>query len=183
MPKLSSFNFISLDGYYKGLNEDISWNKHDTEWDEYAAEGVKSGSTLIFGRVTYQLMAAYWPTPMAAENDARVTAGMNNNHKIVFSRLLEKAGWHNTTLIKDDLAGAIKKLKQTPGSDMTILGSGTIVTQLAELGLIDEFQIMLNPVVIGNGTPLFQGIKRKLDLKLKSSRIFKNGNVLLCYEP
>ena len=183
MPKLISFNFISLNGYYKGPNEDISWNKPDPEWSEYAAEGLKSQSTLVFGRVTYQMMASYWTTPMAAQNDPAVTAGMNNNPKIVFSRTLQKAEWNNTRLIKDNLFEEIKKLKQRPGNDMTILGSGTIVTQLAEQGLVDEFQIMLNPVVLGNGTTLFNGTNRKLDLKLKTSRIFKSGNVLLCYEP
>ncbi len=183
MPKLISFNFISLDGYYKGPNEDISWNKPDPEWNEYAIEGAKSGSRLVFGRVTYQMMASYWPTALAAQNNPGLAPRMNDSHKIVFSRTLEKTEWNNTTLIKDDMPGAIRQLKQNPGTDMTILGSGTIVTQLAGLGLIDEFQIMLIPVAIGNGTPLFKGINHKLNLKLKSTRTFKNGNVLLCYEP
>ena len=145
MGKLSVFNFITLNGFYKGTNNDISWHRHGTEENEFASEGLKSDSMLLFGRVTYQMMAGYWPTPMAAQNDPTVAEGMNSSEKIVFTRTLKKAEWNNTRIISDNVIEEVKKLKKN-GKDMTILGSGSIVTLFAEHGLIDEYQIMVDPV-------------------------------------
>jgi dihydrofolate reductase len=183
MRKVTVFNFITLNGYFKGRNGDISWHKHGAEENEYAAEMLKSGNTLLFGRVTYEMMASYWPTPIAIKNDPIVAEGMNNADKIVFSRTLKKVEWSNTRIVKDNIEEEIKKMKQMPGKDMTLLGSGTILTQFAEQSLIDEYQIMVDPVVIGDGTPIFKSIKNKLDLKLTMTRTFKSGVVLLCYQP
>jgi dihydrofolate reductase len=146
-------------------------------------EGLKSGSTLLFGRVTYELMASYWPTPAAIKNDPVVAEGMNKAEKIVFSRTLKQVGWNNTRLVKDNIGSEIRNLKKTSGKDMTLLGSGSILTQFAEEGLIDEFQFMVDPVALGEGTPIFKNIKRRLNLKLTSTRTFKNGTVLLSYQP
>ena len=181
MGKLGAYNFVTLNGYFKGPKGDISWHKHGAEESEYAAKGASSGSTLLFGRVTYEMMASYWPTPEAMKNMPVVAAGMNNSEKIVFSRTLKKAGWSNTRLISDNIVEEIKKLKQA-GKDMTLLGSGSIITQLAEHGLIDAYQIMVDPVALGDGTPMFQGLKHPLNLKLTETKIFKSGVVLLCYE-
>jgi dihydrofolate reductase len=183
MRKLFTFNFVTLNGFYKGPKGDISWHRHGAEENEYAAENLKSGNTLLFGRVTYELMASYWPTPIAIKNDPLVAEGMNNADKIVFSRTLKKVEWNNTRLVKDNIEEEIKKMKQQPGKDMTLLGSGSIVTQFAEQGLIDEYQIMVDPVVLGDGTPIFKNIKHKLDLQLTTARTFKSGVVLLCYRP
>lgn len=184
MRKLNVFNFITLDGYYKGLNEDISWHRHGAEENEYAADNMKSdGAILLFGRTTYEMMTGYWPTPMVIENDPIVARGMNRAEKIVFSKTLKKPEWQNTKVMSGDIVEKIRKMKQTPGKDMTVLGSGSIVTQFAEHGLVDEYQIMVDPVAIGDGTPIFKGLKNKLDLKLTKTRIFKSGVVLLCYEP
>ena len=183
MRKVTVFNFITLNGYFKGPNGDISWHKHGAEENEYAAEMFKSGNTLLFGRVTYEMMASYWPTPIAIKNDPIVAEGMNNADKIVFSRTLKKVEWSNTKIVKDNIEEEIKKMKQMPGKDMTLLGSGTILTQFAEQSLIDEYQIMVDPVVIGDGTPIFKNIKNKLDLKLTMTRTFKSGVVLHCYHP
>jgi dihydrofolate reductase len=182
MARLSVFNFITLNGYYAGPSGDISWHRHGSEESKYAEEGAKSESILLFGRVTYQMMASYWPTPMAAKDNPGVAEGMNRSDKIVFSRTLKKVEWENTRLIKNDLVEEVKKLKKGK-KDITILGSGSIVTQLAEAGLIDEYQIMVDPVALGEGTLLFKGMKRKLDLKLTSTRAFKSGVVLLNYAP
>ena len=130
-----------------------------------------------------RLMASYWPTPFAISKLPIVAQGMNNALKVVFSRTLDKASWNNTKLVKSDMAEEIRKMKKEPGKDMAILGSGSIVSQLAQEGLIDEYQIMLNPVVLGNGKTMFDGIKKKLTLKLTKTRTFGNGNVLLWYEP
>lgn len=183
MRKLSVFNFITLNGFYKGINGDISWHKHGGEEEgEYSKEAANSGSTLLFGRVTYEMMAAFWPTPQAAQAFPEVAVGMNKAEKIVFSRTLDKADWNNTRIIKDNIVDEVRKLKQMPGVGITILGSGSIVTQLVEQGLIDEYQVMIDPVAIGEGTPMFKGLSRNLELKLTSSRTFKSGVVLLIYQ-
>jgi dihydrofolate reductase len=186
MRKLTVFNQVTLDGYFAGVNGDISWamkDKKDTEWNAFVEENAKGGGVLLFGRVTYELMARYWPTPLAIENDPVVAERMNKLQKVVFSRTLDRTSWSNSTLVKGDIAAAIKKMKEEPGKDMAILGSGTIVSQLAQEGLIDEYQIVVNPVVLGKGRTLFEGVKKKLTLKLTKTRTFGNGNVLLCYEP
>ncbi len=183
MAKLGVFNFVTLNGYYKGTNEDISWHRHGGEEKTYSEEGAKSESILLFGRITYQMMAGYWPTALAAKNDPVVANGMNKSEKIVFSRTLKKVDWNNTRIVSENLVDEVKKLKRKRGKDLTILGSGSIVTQLAEAGLVDEYALMLDPVALGAGTPLFTGLKRKLNLKLTSTRPFKSGVVLLTYEP
>jgi dihydrofolate reductase len=158
-------------------------HKHDPEWNAFAASNAGGGGALLFGRVTYELMASFWPTPAALEMDRVVTEAMNNLPKVVFSRTLKQASWKNTTLVKGDLAAAVRKMKHESGPDMAILGSGSIVSQLAQAGLIDEFQIVVNPIVLGKGKTLFDGVKEKVNLKLTQTRAFGNGNVLLCYEP
>lgn len=183
MRKLGVFNFISLNGFYKGMNEDISWHVHDAEGNKFSEKSVQGGCILLFGRVTYELMANFWPTPMAVQNFPVVAKGMNEAEKIVFSNTLKKVDWNNTTIMKGNIAEEIRKMKQTPGKNMTILGSGSILTLFAEHGLIDEFQFMLDPVVIGKGTPVFHNINQMLNLKLVSTRTFKSGIILLVYEP
>jgi len=184
--RLVVFNNVSLDGYFVDMNGDMSWAKNpipDAEWDAFGAENAKGGGTLLFGRVTYELMASYWPTPLAAQNDPIVAKHMNSLPKIVFSNTLDQASWNNTRLVKGGLAAEIRKMKREPGEDMAILGSGSIVSQLAQEGLVDEYQIVVNPVVLGAGRTLFDGVTEKLALKLTRTLTFGNGNVLLCYEP
>jgi dihydrofolate reductase len=183
MRKLIVFNLVTLDGYFAGRGGDISWHNVDAEFNEYAIEMVKAGNTLLFGRITYELMASFWPTPEAIKNDPIVAERMNNLPKIVFSRTLDKVDWNNTRLVKANMLSEIRKMKQESGNDMAILGSGSIVSQLAQQGLIDEYRIMVNPVILGKGKTMFEGIQDKLALKLIKSRIFDNGNVLLYYEP
>jgi dihydrofolate reductase len=144
---------------------------------------LNSVDTLLFGRVTYELMASYWPTPDAIKNDPIVAEKMNTLPKIVFSKTLNKVGWNNTRLVKDVISKEIEKMKQVPGKDIVILGSGSIMSEFAQRGLIDEYRIMVNPIVLGDGKPLFKGIKDRLNLKLTKTRTFGNGNVLLYYQP
>ena len=186
MRKLTTFTNVTLDGYFTDMNGDISWAHKDTtdaEFNAFVAENAKAGGLLLFGRVTYELMASYWPTPQALTNDPIVAERMNNLPKVVFSRTLDQASWNNTKLVKDGMAAEVRKMKEEPGEDMVILGSGSIVSQLAQAGLIDEYQVVVNPVVLGEGRTMFDGIKEKLTLKLTKTRAFGNGNVLLCYEP
>jgi len=177
------FNFVTLNGYFKGPKGDISWHRHGAEENEYAAEMLGSDNTLLFGRVTYEHMASYWPTPDAIKNDPVVAEAMNRAAKIVFSRTLKKADWSNTVVVKGNIVEEIRAMKKKPGKNMTLLGSGSILTQFAEQGLIDEYQIMVDPVALGDGTSLLKGITRPLNLKLTTTRTFGSGIVLLCYEP
>ena len=186
MRKLVVFNSVTLDGYFTGMNGDFSWarkDNSDAEWNAFVAENAGGGGQLLFGRITYELMASYWPTPIAIKNDPIVAGRMNSMPKTVFSRTLDKVSWNNTKLVNGDLASEIRKMKQEPGAGMAILGSGSIVSQLASEGVIDEYQVVVNPVVLGKGRTMFDGIKEALTLKLTKSRTFRNGNVLLCYEP
>ncbi len=183
MKKLTIFNFITLNGYLNTADGDISWHNHGTEENQYAAMMLKLCNTLLFGHKTYDMMAAYWPTPLALQNDPEVAEGMNNANKIVISNTLKTANWKNTTVIGGDVANEIRKLKLLPGNDITLLGSGSIVTLLAENNLIDEFQVMIDPIAIASGNPIFGGITKTLNFKLINVKTFKSGVVLLTYIP
>lgn len=187
MRNLAVFNSVTMDGYFAGPNGDLSWahgDKPDVEWEEFVSGNASAGGELLFGRVTYEMMAGYWPTPLALKNDPVIAQGMNRMPKVVFSRTMDKASWSNTRLVKGgDLAAEVRTMKQASGPGITILGSGSIVAQLAPTGLIDQYQIVVKPVVLGRGKTMFDGIKEKLALKLTASRAFGNGNVLLSYAP
>ena len=186
MRKLIVFNNVTLDGYFAGENGDISWaegGNDDAEYDAFVAGNASGGGELVLGRITYELMASFWPTPAAIESMPVVAKGINSMPKVVFSRTLDRASWNNTRLAKGDLAAEIRKMKQEPGEGMAILGSGSIVAQLAQAGLIDEYQVVVNPVVLGKGRTMFDGIKERLTLKLTQTRVFRNGKIYLCYEP
>jgi dihydrofolate reductase len=183
MPKLSCFNFVSLNGFYKGLREDISWHRHGEEEAQFSAENAQKESILLFGRVTYEMMYSFWSTEQAMAMMPQVAEGMNRSEKIVFSRTLEKAEWNNARVVQHDIYSEVRKLKENGTKDMTILGSGSIVSQLADHGLIDLYSIMLDPVAIPYGSSIFHGISKKLDLRLIGTRTFESGVVLLNYEP
>jgi dihydrofolate reductase len=186
MPKVSVYNSISLDGYFTDARGDMSWaHQRDPEWTAFAARNSQGSGqvTFLFGRVTYQLMASFWPTPQGRESAPEVADNMNARAKLVFSRTLREASWANTTILKGDPVSEVRKLKQQPGTDLMIFGSGTIVARLAEAGLIDEYKLVVTPVVLGAGRTLFEGVKQKLLLKRTSTRSFENGNVFVCYEP
>ena len=184
MRKLVVFNSVSLDGYFTDKNNDMSWaHKNDPEWSAFVSDNAKGGGVLVFGRVTYEMMVSFWPTPAAHERMPEVAEGMNRLPKIVFSRTLDEASWSNTRLIKGDLIGEVRKLKNEPGDGMVILGSGSIVAQLSEARLIDEYQMVLSPIVLGGGRTMFEGLTEKMALKRTKTRNFENGNVFSCYEP
>jgi len=186
MRKLIVFNNVSLDGYFVDRNGDMSFAHNlikDEEWNAFIAANASGGGHLLFGRITYEFMAGYWPTPFAIQNNPIIAERMNNGPKVVFSRTLAKASWNNTKLIKGDVATEIRKMKNESGNGMVILGSGSIVSQLTQERLIDEYQIVVVPVVLGSGRTMFEGIKEKLSLKLTMTRPFRNGNVLLRFEP
>lgn len=186
MRTLVVFNQVTLDGYFADAHGDMSWahkDPNDAEWNAFVAGNAKGGGVLLFGRITYELMASYWPTPAALTQAPEVARSMNRMQKVVFSRTLAKASWQNTTLVKSDLVAAVRRMKQEPGEGMAILGSGSIVSQLTQAGLIDEYQIVVNPLVLGQGKSMFAGLTDKRLLTLTKTRAFGNGNVVLCYQP
>jgi dihydrofolate reductase len=184
MRKLSVFNSVSLDGYFTDRDGDVKWaHRPDPEWDAFVEANAEGEGSLLLGRVTYEMMAAYWPTPAAMENDPVVARRMNELPKLVCSRTLDEVAWSNTRLIRGDLVTEIRALKQAPGAGITILGSGSIVSQLTQAGLIDEYQFVVIPVVLGEGRTLFEGVKERVSLRLLESRAFRNGNVYVRYQP
>jgi dihydrofolate reductase len=185
MARLAVFNHVTLDGFFTDPGGDMSFAHRtgpDPEWDAFVEGNAGGGGTLVFGRKTYDMMAGFWPTPMAAQMMPVVAERMNNLPKVVFSRTMKRAAWNNTTLVTGDLASAVRTLKRESARDMVILGSGSIVSQLSELRLIDAFQFVVNPVVLGKGRTMFETVTEKVSLRLTGSRAFGNGNVLLSYE-
>jgi dihydrofolate reductase len=154
MRKVIVSNLMSLDGFFEGPNHELDWFVVDEEFFAYARDMLRGVDTILFGRKTYQHMADYWPSAPAEE----IADQMNNLPKIVFSRTLESAEWQNSTLVKNDAVAEISKLKQLPGKDMVILGSASLASFLLQRGLIDEYRVILNPVFLGSGSPLFQDV-------------------------
>jgi len=173
----------TLDGFFEGPDHDISWHNTDMEFEKFAIEQLKTVDTILFGRVTYEMMASFWPSPAVLETDPETAKYMNELPKVVFSKTLYEADWQNTRLVKDNIKEEIRNLKAKTEKDIAIFGSSDLTVSLAELGLVDEYRIMVNPVVLGKGKTLMQGIKEQLKLKLIKSRTFANGNILLTYVP
>jgi len=166
MRRLTSFTTQSIDGFYKGPGEDISWHRHGPEETRFSEEQLALGDTLVFGRRTYEMMAAFWPTDTAARMLPAVAEGMNRAEKIVVSDSLGTAPWGPVRIIGGDVASAFRELKAQDGPEMTILGSGELLRSLVAEGLVDAVQIMIYPVAIGWGTTLFEGRTAPLDLTL-----------------
>ena len=183
MRKLFAFNMISLDGFFEGPDHDIGWHNVDNEFNDFAIEQTSAVGTLLFGRVTYQLMESYWPTPSALNDDPEIAGLMNSLPKIVISKTLEKAEWNNTRIIKDNLQEEILDLKQQPGKDLAVFGSANLLSTMMQMDLVDEHRVMVAPIILGKGSPLFKAAADKINLRLIRSRIFDSGNVLLHYEP
>ena len=183
MRKLSVFNNVSLDGYFTDEHGDMSWaHRQDDEWNAFASENAAGDGVLLFGRITYELMADFWPTPAAFETAPAVAERMTAMRKVVFSKTIEQPSWANTEVVRGDVEAAVERLKQEPGPDMVILGSGTIVSQLTDARSIDAYQVVVTPIVLGSGRTMFDGVREKVGLTLTGTRAFENGNVVLWYE-
>lgn len=183
MAILSAFNFITLNGYFQGPQAgDISWHHHDSEAAEYSAKASGQEHILLFGHTTYDMMASFWPTEMAAQQFPEVARNMNAAEKVVISRTLDRADWEHTRVINDNVVENIRALKQG-NKAITILGSGSILSLCAEHGLLDQFVVMIDPVALGEGFPIFKGVSKPLKMELKESRVFdRSGIVLLTYK-
>jgi len=189
MKKISVFIHVSTDGFFAGPHGEIDWFKlikKDDEFEKYTHGQSRTGHTLIFGRVTYEMMKSYWPTPDAIRDDPGMSDVVNNSPKMVFSRKLKETAegpnWKNITLFHKIKRAEILQLKEQAYRDFTILGSGSIVQQFAKLGLIDEYSLVVVPVILGAGKSLFEGVKMT-GLVLSEARAFKNGIVVLRYRP
>ena len=188
--KLFMFMTISLDGFFEGRDHDISWHNVDDESNKFAIELLRETDTILFGRRTYELFEDFWPKaaddPKISKDNLEIARLINNMNKVVFSKTLtkveEKENWRNVKLVHDVNPEEIKRWKQESGKDLCIGGSNLAVS-FAQLGLIDEIRIMVDPIVLGEGTRLFEGIKDKMNLSLLKTRTFKSGNVLLYYQP
>jgi len=188
--RLFMFMTISVDGFFEGRNHDISWHNVDEEFNKFAIEQLRETDAILFGRRTYELFEDTWPKaaddPRMSKDNLEIAGLINNMNKIVFSKTLkkveEKESWRNVKLIREVNPEVIKRWKQEPGKDLGI-GGNNLAVSFARVGLIDEIRIMVDPVVLGKGTPLFEGIKDKLNLRLLKTRTFKSGNVLLYYQP
>jgi dihydrofolate reductase len=183
MRKIIVFENITLDGFMSGLKGETDWAIRDKEVTQLATTGKNSVDMFLFGRVTYDLMAGFWPTAAGKAANQIFADLLNNTPKIVFSKTLKTANWENTKVINEISKEEVRKMKQSEGYDMMIFGSGTIVGELTNLGLVDEYQLMVNPVILGKGIPLFKDVKKKINLKLVKTKIFKNGIVLNYYQP
>lgn len=179
MRKVIVSNVMSLEGFFEGPDKGLDWFAVDEEFLEYAKDLLRSVDTILFGRLTYEHMANYWPSAPVDE----IADKMNNLRKVVFSKTLQKAEWNNSRLVKGDIGEEISKLKQRPGKNMVIFGSAELASYLLRLGLIDEYRVILSPVLIGSGNPLFKGVKERIKLKLSGTKTLGSGVVVLYYRP
>jgi dihydrofolate reductase len=180
MKKLRVFESISIDGYFADRDGDMSWAheaQSDPEFAAWVGGNASGGGELVFGRITYQMMEAFWPTPLAAKQMPVVAKGMNASKKYVASRTLTPT-WKNTQLLQDDLIEAVRALKAGDGPGITVLGSGNVVAQLGEAGLVDEYQFVIVPIALGAGRTVFTAGRK---LRLVDHRVFRCGNVVVTY--
>ena len=183
MSTLTVFLQVSLDGYYCSANGDMGWAHkapNDTEWNEFVAGNSSGDSTLLFGRKTYEMMASFWPTPAAYAMSRETAENINRTKKVVVSRSLQNPAWGPVTLIAENAATRLRELKQK--EDLVTLGSGTLVTYLAENRLVDRYTVVFCPIVLGGGKSWMQGLKEPSRLSLANSRVFKNGTVVVNYD-
>jgi dihydrofolate reductase len=179
---LFAFEFITLDGLFEGPEPwSLQWHNVDAEFNDFAIRQLQGSDTLLFGRRTYEGMAAYWPTAAARQDDPVVARLMNETPKVVVSTTLERADWENTRIVRGGLAEEVGRLKALPGREIAVLGSSDLTLSLLRLGLVDEIRVMVNPLLLGRGRRLFAGLDGRQPLRLLRTQGFASGNVLLCY--
>lgn len=169
---------ISADGLFEGQDNDISWHIVDEEVNEFIIEQMKTTDTILFGRKTFEVMENFWPTKEAFDIYPTVATYMSRYLKLVFSTTRNCSSWNNTKFVSGNAPEVIKKLKYNIGKDLFIFGSADLCKTLIEYNLVDEFRLMVNPIILGNGKPLFH---TKMNWQLLKTKVFGNGNVLLCY--
>ncbi len=181
MRKIIVLSYLSLDGF-TGSNGDANWIVWDDSVNEYYKETQRTTDTVLFGHASFDALKNYWSTPKASAEDPEMIEYINQTKKIVFSKTLKKTDWNNSTVLREIVPGEIEKLKKESGKDILIIGSGSVVSQMANAGLIDEYRFIIIPVVLGDGKPYFQKLEDKLNLKLLETKRFDCGNTLLHYQ-
>lgn len=176
---------ISLDGFVAGPNGEMNWIKVDEEIFDHVGKRISETDTALYGRVTYEMMEAYWPNagdkPGASKHDIEHSKWYNKAHKLVLSKRLKGAGLTNTTIINNDLSNEIAEIKQGAGSEILVFGSPTATHSLIQQNLIDGYWLFVNPIILGQGIPLFTGIEEKTRLKLLGTHQFTCGVTELNY--
>lgn len=186
MRRVIASEFVTADGFMVGPREDITWvtNNFNEEMGRYAAGLMDSMDTILLGRVTYQLMAGAWPNWTEAQSPG--ADKMNGTPKVVLSKTLDKAPWGKhepARIIKDDVGREIRAMKERAGKNIVIYGSANTVQNLTDMGLIDEYQLLVHPLLLGDGKQLFRRMQRPVNLKLLRTQAFSNGVTVLYYEP
>ncbi|GJM36422.1 MAG: hypothetical protein DHS20C18_54230 [Saprospiraceae bacterium] len=185
MRKIISFMHISLDGFVAGPNGEMDWIKVDEEIFDYVGKRIKDGDTALYGRVTYQMMENYWPTagdkPTASTHDIEHSKWYNKIHKVVLSKTMKGADLTHTKIISDNLSDSINEIKQQASQDILLFGSPTATHSLMQQNLIDGYWLFVNPIILGQGIPLFEGINDKIKLELLTTRQFNCGVTELNY--
>ncbi len=186
MRKLKFFMHTTLDGFVAGPNGELNWAKLDEDILDFVAAITDNVSTAFYGRVTYELMESYWPKageqPNATKHTIEHAAWYSKISKVVLSKTMNETGLINTKVISENISDKINELKQQDGKDILIFGSPTASLSLLNLGLIDEFLLFVNPILIGQGNPLFKNIKEKMELELVETKTFSSGVVALSYK-
>ena len=185
MRKIISFMHISLDGFVAGPNGEMDWIKVDEELFDFVGNRIREGNTSLYGRVTYQMMESYWPTaadkPSATRHEIEHSKWYAKVHKVVLSKTMKDEDLTNTTIISDNLSDRINEIKQQAGSDILLFGSPTATHSLIQQNLIDGFWLFVNPIILGQGIPLFADIKDKIKLTLLTTHQFTCGVTELNY--
>ena len=185
MRKLILFMHVSLDGFVAGPKGEMEWIKVDDEMFEFAGERTNASDTALYGRVTYEMMDAYWPTaadqPNPSKHDIEHSTWYNKVDKVILSKTLKGKALKKTKVVSENIANEILQLKQSNGKEIIMFGSPSASHTLMSEKLIDELWLFVNPILLGEGIPLFKGIKERMDLILQSSHAFKSGVVCLHY--
>ena len=191
----------SLDGYVAGPNGEFDWPLADEEFEQSALDLLNSVDYVMFGRLTYEMMAGYWPSATtnpagvlnssgtkisvpteASQTHTEIAHKMNTLIKVVFSRTLEYAEWNNSRIVREIVPAEMMRFVQQPGKDAVIYGSTQVTSTMTELGLIDEYRFFVNPIILGSGKSLFEGVNQRKKLKLVKTKTFASGLVGLYYE-
>ncbi|HEU5439394.1 MAG TPA: dihydrofolate reductase family protein [Ktedonobacterales bacterium] len=189
MPRIITTTWVTLDGFIAGPKGEMDWvgRFYDEAMGRYETDLVNAADTLLLGRVTYESFAGSWPhvpdNPDVSEGEKAYARRLNAMRKVVVSRSLDRAEWNNSTLLREVTPEAVEQLKREPGGDIVIYGSASLVSALTNLGLIDEYQVLVHPVVLGGGKPLFGDVNGQVTLKLVNTKTHPSGVVLLTYQP
>ncbi|HTN69468.1 MAG TPA: dihydrofolate reductase family protein [Methylomirabilota bacterium] len=196
MRRIVMFNWVSADGYFAGPGGDLDWVVPEEEQAKMAAKDISGFDTVLFGRRTYEMFEAFWahlvvddsgtvpdphhPGRRSSEHGA-IAIALNKMTKFVFSKTLTDLGWRNSRLLREFDPRQIETIKGQPGKDLIVFGSGSIVSQLTQHGLIDEYQFVVCPILLGSGRPLLSGVSKRLRLDLLEVKEFRSGDVMLRY--